>query len=194
MSSAHPAVRAAIQSEKEIREKLRTELPVITATVKADMNARSALIESMTKELEDVQARLGRLASMRAPYSNLAAEVKQRSDQLKEIRQSLANAEASQGASATASLLTAVGEPEVSDSPVGPGRLTLAGASWLGGLLIGLGLVLLVSPISTHGGIRQFGRRSSDTIKLDVSSVERVCVHSGNASFADRRQGDRRRS
>jgi uncharacterized protein involved in exopolysaccharide biosynthesis len=199
MSEAHPAVRAAAKAEYEIRQQLRIELPAAIRSVEADLKVTAALIASLEKELEQVQARLDHLASLRAPYSNLVAEVAHRTEQLKEIRRALANAQAGQEASATTSLLTRVGQTEVSDFPVGPGRTILIAGSWMGGFMVGLGLVMLAAPVSmfTRGMRMPGGRRATDHDRrarqsgrrsTDVIDREEELAHANQAE--NRRHSD----
>jgi hypothetical protein len=67
---------------------------------------------------------------------------------VKTAEQQLAEARASQAAAKTASLIAAIDAPIGSDSPVGPGKVSLLVGGLLGGFIVGLGVVFLtVHPI-----------------------------------------------
>ncbi|MCA9213537.1 MAG: hypothetical protein KDB27_10755, partial [Planctomycetales bacterium] len=125
MSDSHPQVRAAVRECDEIRSQITQRLPESMAGVQADIHVTDGLVASLNSELSAVQGRLSDLASLRAPYSNLVNRVQNRRDQLKEANQALSRERAQQSSSKVASVFTRVGEPEVSDSPIGPGRVTI---------------------------------------------------------------------
>jgi uncharacterized protein involved in exopolysaccharide biosynthesis len=197
MSETHPAVRAAERELNEIRAQISNRLPALTESVRADIQVITEQVNSLQRELLQVQNRLAELASLRAPYSNLVNMVQNRRDQLTEVNQSLSRAQAIFTSATMSSVFTRVGETEVGDSPIGPGRSTIAMASWIGGLMIGIGLVMLASPIEQirNDGLRAFGRRTADKIQANgrrTGDREKSEVASDGA--AERRSGDRRNS
>ncbi|MCA9213854.1 MAG: hypothetical protein KDB27_12370, partial [Planctomycetales bacterium] len=86
------------------------------------------------------------------------------------------------------------GEPEVSDSPLGPGRVTIVASAWIGGAMIGIGLVLLASPMTVNG-VRDFGRRATDQIRVSFGrrQTDRQQTETQFAAVERRGHGDRRR-
>ena len=193
MSESHPILKAAIKAEKEVRNQLRIEIPAALNSVAADLKVTDALTASLRSELNEVQNRLSQLAILRAPYSNLLNEVQHHTEQLRQVRESLANAQAAQGASKTSSLLTRVGEIEVGDSPVGLGKTSIIAGSWCGGFIVGLGLVLVLSPASFgHQPRSSVGRRASDrTVKFGRRANDVAANQPADPAPRNRRASDR---
>lgn len=199
MRDSHPQVRAAARELNEIRAQITKRLPAWTESVRADIQITNGLVNSLQEELSRVENRLSELASLRAPYSNLISRVQNRRDQLRDVNQALSRAEAQCSSANSSSVFTRVGETEVSDSPIGPGRATIAASSCIGGLMIGVGLVLLASPITSlsNEGIREFGRRTTDQLRVTFGRRESDDAHAGNTpseSSTERRRGTDRRS
>jgi len=166
MNSNHPHVRAAQLAEEEIRLNLHRELENAVRGVQADLDVTTALIKAHERQVADVQQRLNELAAMRAGYENLVADVQDRNAQVQETRRALAQARASLEASEKTSLITLVDRPDVGDGPVGPGRVMLLIASWIGGLSVGLGFFFLVTQSATPGSAEEPGRRWSDRVMV----------------------------
>jgi uncharacterized protein involved in exopolysaccharide biosynthesis len=162
MNEDHPNVQAARTAEERIRRELHAELDNALQGLAADREVSRGRVESLNKQLADVRARLDRLAGLRAQYSNLVADVRQRSGVVDRIRTDLADARASQSAAQTASLLTRVDAPLSGEYPVGPSRTAIVLGGFAGGLATGLGLLFLVTPLGMHMG--QMGRRWTDRI------------------------------
>lgn len=168
MSPDHPMVLAAIRAEEDIRRSLQTELDAAVHGLDADIEVAQRQLQSLERQHQDFQTRLDRLAGLRARYALLVEDVKQRSDIVENAKKELADARSGQTAAQSASLITRFQSPQVGDSPVGPGRVTIVAAGLGGGLLTGIGFVLLVAPIGQNTGRRRwsdylpFGRRAAD--------------------------------
>lgn len=159
-SPNHPQVQEAIAAEDEVRRGLQHELDATIAGLQADLQVASAQTATYEEQLAEVTARLDRLASLRAKYSNLQAEVRQRTTIVEKAQQDLATARGSQAAAASASLLTRLDAPLADDRPLGPGRAMIILSGLLGGLATGFGLVFLTAPAG-----RQLGRRWGDYLR-----------------------------
>ncbi|MCA9196399.1 MAG: hypothetical protein KDA87_02635 [Planctomycetales bacterium] len=203
MSAQHPAVIAAKKGEQEIREKLSSEIASAIRSIQSEIKVTNALIDSQRSQLNESQKRLDEIAVIHSGYSQIESEVAHRTEEVKQARQALANAKATQNASTTTSLITRVGGPETSDGPVGPGRITIALASWFGGLIIGLGIVFASSPMQWIGAFGpSFGRRASDRQGRSAGRRREDQVVSGppatdrraSSGEADSSNGDRRQS
>ncbi|MEQ8788367.1 MAG: hypothetical protein RIC55_18805 [Pirellulaceae bacterium] len=157
MSNDHPLVKAAVESERRVRNDLHGEVEVALRGVNADLEVNRAQTASLEKQAQDVEQRLDRLAQLRARYANLVADVKQRSEILDEAQRELADARASEGAAESSSLLTRIDGPVIGNDPIGPGLGAIVAIGFGGGLMIGLGAVFLTVPI-----VRLRGRRWSD--------------------------------
>lgn len=195
MHESHPAVRAAMKAEQEIRDHLFQELDTAIRGTEADLKLTQALIESYDRQCSDVQIRLDRLAGVRARYEILIADVQDRSSQVKAGQRALAEARASLEAAVKSSFITRVDHPEAGDGPLGPGRLTLMLGAWIGGAMVGLGLVFLISN-SPETMVRNLGRRWSDQAAADNSERRRASdrtqpVEQIAATSTGRRASDR---
>ncbi len=120
MSADHPEVRAAVTAEDVIRHQLRNELGVAVGGLKADLKVSQSRIESLDKQLADVEQRLNRLAALRASYANLVARARQCSETLQRTQQDLAEARARQAGARSASLITRLDRPVAGNEPSGP--------------------------------------------------------------------------
>ncbi len=146
-TKTHPGVVAARHAEDEIREHLHQEISLAIRGLKAENTVIESRIAQLQSMLDDVSNRMTKLASMRASYNNLVAEVREKSEKLTKIRADLADAHSSVETATTTSLVTKVNGPEVSDYPIGPSRKMIAALGLVGGLGLGLGILLLSSPL-----------------------------------------------
>lgn len=167
MSPEHPLAQAALAAEQEVRDRLRRELAVAAEGLQSDLRIEQARAENLQQQLAEVQQRLDRLAGLRAEYSNLVNEVRQRSEILDRSTKALAEAKAAQAAAKSTSLLTPLEGPEADSDPLGPGPVVILLSALAGGLLIGAGLVFLIYPPPDAQGRRwtdrlRFGRRATD--------------------------------
>ncbi len=170
MSQQHPLVQAAMQAEEAVRQSLRSELAAALSSCDADVQVVQRQINLLTTQQDDLQMRLDRLAGLRANYAVLVNDVEQRTNIVQQAKQDLATARATQSSSQATSLITRFQQPQVGDSPVGPGRITIIGIGLIGGLMTGAGLVFLVAPIGPNG--RQ-GRRLTDYLGFGRRAADR---------------------
>lgn len=166
MSESHPQVKSAIAAEDEVRQNLRRELAVAIGGVEADLQVQRTRMESISSQEREVRKRLDNLASVRAPYANLVADVEKCNLVLREAHEKLADARANKRASEMASLITRIDEPTTGQYPLGPGKTVIAAAGLLGGMMISLGLIVLLTPTGEVQGRRWtdrlWGRRATD--------------------------------
>ncbi len=171
-TDAHPLVRSARDAQSSIESKLIKQLEASKYALIQDISTSKKRIEQLSEQKQLAERRLDGLAAIRSEYANVVAELKTRSAILEETERQLAEANASQKASQSVSLLTRLDKPQVGDKPIGPGRVLITLCSALGGLLLGLGFVFAVTPID---GNHRFGRRWGDYMSQDQrrkSSVE----------------------
>jgi hypothetical protein len=169
-------VRTATANEEAVRQQLREELNVAIRGLKDELSVNETLLGTLAKQLADVEARLNRLAALRAGYGNLVAEVRQWGENLQGAQKNLADARASRAASESASLITRLDQPVATNNPIGPTNSTVILTGTAGGLATGLGMVFLLTP---GGPLR--GRRWSDYLPMGRRSSDRQ---------AGRRAGD----
>ncbi len=167
-SDIHPAVIAAKRAEERVREDLFAELENSLRGTAAEIQVAEKQMESLQVLLEDTQARLDRLASLRAPYGSLVSDVKQRETIVENAKRDLADAHARQSAAHASSLLTRFQSPETGDRPIGPGKTMIVGGGILAGLLTGIGLVVLTWPSSSQN------RRWSDLLDMGRRATDRL--------------------
>jgi hypothetical protein len=178
-TAQHPLVQAALQSEANLREQLRNELKLAVQTLSKDSAIAADRIEKLNSQRLQLEARLAKIANIRAEYANVAGEVRARSQQLQDCERDLAQAQASREAAMTSSLMTRLDQPLLGEKPVGPGRSTIVIGASLSGLFFGLGLVFLLSPLDggVNFGRRRFdysgqaGRRASDKLKEATDAI-----------------------
>ena len=169
LTPEHPLAIAAKRAEEQVRASVHGEIASTLGGVEADLQVGDSQIEALVRQQEEQQQRYDRLASLRVHYGNLVDDRLQRTEILQRIKQSLADAEASQTAAQEASLLTRMNEPEVGNKPIGPSNKLIVMAGFGGGLATGLSLLLLAVPMSSSNGTARrwsdyvgFGRRVSD--------------------------------
>jgi polysaccharide biosynthesis transport protein len=171
LNEQHPLAQAAIAAEDQVRRDLHAELAGAIQGVSSELEVVRAQTAALEAQLADVTGRLDRLAGLRAGYANLADEVQQRSQVLERANQDLADARASLAAARSVSLITPVDGPETPDRPSGPGRTSIVLAAATGGLMAGLGLVFLATPMGSNLGRRRWndcvnmGRRAGDMLR-----------------------------
>jgi uncharacterized protein involved in exopolysaccharide biosynthesis len=185
-SDNHPQVREALAAEDEVRQRLQRELDAAISGLEGDLQVSDVQIAAYEEQLAEVTARLDRLASLRAAYSNLQAEVRQRTAIVEQAQQDLATARGSQAAAAAASLLTRLDAPVADDQPLGPSRAAIVLAGLAGGLATGLGLVFLTAPAG-----RQWGRRWTDYLRQGRRTGDRESQRAQDLS-PNRRAEDRK--
>jgi len=102
----------------------------------------------LEQRLAEATGKLQRLAGLRAEYSNLASETRNRAAVLERAEQKLAAARVSRAGADAASLIGRIGRPESGIDPVGPSRAMIVLGGLAGGLAAGLGVLLLtVQPL-----------------------------------------------
>lgn len=147
MSEIHPAVIAARESEHEVRRNIHAELAEAISGLELELRLQGKQEETLQARLDELDARLARLASLRASYGSNLADMANRAELLRQAEDDLSQAEVSQVGADAASLIGRIDVPTVGTRPAGPGPglIVLAGA--VGGLLAGLGLLVLTAPM-----------------------------------------------
>lgn len=183
---SNPKRRAAIATEREIRDRIVQETESVIDSMKPMLALQRAEVANLTKKREGLMKKLELLAEARTRYSEIDSELKQRSQSLADAEQRLSDAKASRSAALSTSLVAELGPPQVTDRPVGPGKTTLTLGSMMAGLVFGLGAVFLIAPGPTQSAGR---RRWSD----HVSTQNRRAADRAAAKPVEQKEGDRRR-
>ncbi|MDZ4779151.1 MAG: Wzz/FepE/Etk N-terminal domain-containing protein [Planctomycetia bacterium] len=147
MSDAHPQVIAAQFAERNIVDQVHGELSTAVRGVNVDLELTSARVAALEDQVNANKQRLGALAGLRAGYSNLTADVTQRSELLQKSRRELADVRATRAGAKGPGVITLIDSPDTGNRPLGPGRATIVLGGVFGGLAIGFGLVFLTAPL-----------------------------------------------
>lgn len=147
MNDAHPLVRAAEESQRQIRENFHRELPVAIRGIEAELRLNADRVALLEDQLDQVTQRLERLATLRASYSNQLAEAQSRKVLLERAEDRLADARTSQATANIANLITRIDRPDTGTDPLGPSRAVLVLMGLAAGVLCGIGIVLLTAPL-----------------------------------------------
>ncbi len=193
----NPKRRAAIATEREIRERIIQETNAVIASMEPMMKLQQAQVDRMKEKVDLLSGKLVMLAEARTTYAEIDAELNQRTQQLAQAEQRLVDARASRSAALATNLVAELGPPQVSDRPVGPGTTTLTFGSMLAGLVFGLGAVFLIAPGPTHSqGRRRWtdhvegqNRRAEDRAKVAAQRRRSSDGGSSDASKAAEKPG-----
>jgi uncharacterized protein involved in exopolysaccharide biosynthesis len=163
MSAEHPQVKAARESQKQIACDVHEELGNAVRAVEVDLRVNTDRTSLLEEQLAATTARLEKLAALRAPYANQAAETRKRMDLMERAQERLADARTGQATAKTASLIARIDSPETGARPVGPGRAMLLAIGLAGGLVVGLGvLVLSIEPVGHVSNVPSTQRHAED--------------------------------
>lgn len=184
MTSEHPKVKAAERAEQEISDNIHSELAVSIRGVELDLRLTDERIASLKKELDETSERLNHIASLRAEYSNLVAEVDHQQDVLTTSNRDLAVVRASHATAESTSLISTVDAPEVSTRPIGPRKAVVILAGVVGGLTIGMGVLFLTVPPTPRQDDRVLTRVPAEAVTVPKKEEnEEALVGNGSVSF-----------
>ncbi|MCC9603623.1 hypothetical protein LOC67_23990 [Stieleria sp. JC731] len=177
----NPKRRAALATEREIRERIVQETLSVIAAMEPSLKLQKVELEKLNTKVVDLSRKLEMLATARTSYAEIDAELKQRTEQLSAAEQRLADARANRSAALATNLVAELGPPQVSENPIGPGTVTTTFGAMMAGLIFGLGTVFLVAP----GPAQSHGRRRwSDHVQTQNRRA-------GDQSPMNRRASDR---
>ncbi len=149
MSEEHPAVRAALETEDGIARNLHAELAVAIRGLEVEQRLGTDRLAMLNEQLAATEARLDRLAELRATYAARLAEYQNRVVALGRVESHLAEARASRAGAHAASLITRLDDAQTGANPLGPGRAAIVLLGTVGGLLLGFGVLFLTVPPAT---------------------------------------------
>ena len=158
-TAANPKLKAAMETEMEIRRRMQQETIAAIDAMQPTMKLQRDRVARLKTRNAALSQRLAHLATIRTDYSKIDSEVKHRTELLGSAERALSEAEASRSAALSTNLIAQLGPPQVGDDPIGPGGTTLTLGSVMAGLIFGLGTVFLVAPGPTEA---RGGRRWSD--------------------------------
>ena len=171
-SADHPQVRAAIESERQIRTELHDELVSAIRGAEVELGLSRDRLAAAEERLANLQARFAHLAELRAEYANRIGASENCRLMLDKARQNLSTARAAEAAAHSGSLVTRLDKPETGPHPAGLGRTKIAGAGAVAGLMLGLGLVFLTAtplPENRMQSAARVAQRAEPTAKRPAS-------------------------
>lgn len=183
----HPTAITSLSAQESISRQFVKELRAAVTSVDSDISLANKKIERLESQKKIAEERLSKLAKGRANYANLVSEVKSRSSILESSEKELAEAQAARDSAMSTSLLTRLDAPVVSDKPIGPGKTTLAGLCAIAGLIFGLGIVFVITPIDLGP---TFGRRAQDRLKGRRAADSGTDVNPPSSAVQDRTIAD----
>ncbi len=148
MSAEHPRVQAARQTETEIGRNLHNELVAAQRGIEIELQLCAHRRSLLEEQLAGTNRRLAALADLRAGYTNLVAEARERGVLLERAEANLAEARAGRASAKATSLISRIDRPDAGTGPVGPGRIVIALCGVLAGLLTGFGILFLAVPVA----------------------------------------------
>jgi polysaccharide biosynthesis transport protein len=146
LHETHPKVKAARVVEEQAKQQLFTELVLAVEGVKVEIQVGESRLSELASRRNASETRLGHLAELRTDYSQLATEVKDRSETVKRARDQLAEVKASRAAAETSSVLASVEAPVVGLRPEGPGRSSICLAGFIAGFVMAISVVAAIAP------------------------------------------------
>ena len=147
MTEDHPSVKAARIAEQEMRDHLYDELEVAILGLGTDIETSEHRAAMLQSQIDESANNLLGVGSLRARYSNLRADIENKTKFLDDARFNLAEARASQQAAGDVSLITRVDQAIPSSRPIGPGKRQIVLGGFGGGLIIAAGLIFLLEPV-----------------------------------------------
>ena len=151
MSDEHPSVKAAVETEEGIVRNLHAELAVALRGLEVERTLGRQRVALLDEQLAANDARLRRLAELRATYAARLVEHQNRAAALSRAENHLAEARASQASAHAASLITRLDDAQTGERPLGPGKAMIVLAGVAGGLLLGFGVLFLtVQPATSE--------------------------------------------
>ena len=186
-TEANPKLRAALQTESEIRDRMQQEINASIGANRPRLKLERDRVDALRARAATVSTRLDHLAVIRTDYAKLDSEVKTRTETLAQAERSLSEASATRSAALSTNLIAPLGPPQVNDNPVGPGGALVTLGSAMAGLIFGLGTVFMIAPGPTDA---RGGRRWSDYL----GSGRRVSDDPSAAKVAAKRDSNGRAS
>ncbi len=156
----YPTMKTAIKEEAAVRDSIRTELDCTIELIKADIDLKARRREVLVKKRDAMSARMQKLASMRAEYTNLVNVVDYRQRALETAEQRLGEVRIRQVVARTSNIISRLDSPDIGHQPIGPSRAMTLLAGVFGGLVTGFGCLALTVVGRPSGANRQVDDQS----------------------------------
>jgi len=177
MMAEHPLVQAARQSAQEVRDRLHGELAVAIRGLEVDLRMNGDRQTMLQEQLDTADARLGRLAALRAEYSTRLADMRHREQLVEQSERNLSEARAAHASAKATSLVARIDGPQTGSDPAGPGRAAIVLLGVVGGLIAGFGWLFLSVPWGQPGSAEGNGHDWVPQLTPSTHSVERLSLN-----------------
>ncbi len=153
-SESHPAVVATSNAISDIKRQIHAEVANSMPGIESQLALAEQKVNSLSQQAKNINNRLAQIAKMRVDYGQIVNEFNLRSDELTMAQKDLTQTESIRRAAAQVDMITPIDDPQVGTSPIGPSKKTILASALIAGTLIGLGLVMMMTPASppTDGG------------------------------------------
>jgi uncharacterized protein involved in exopolysaccharide biosynthesis len=148
-SASHPRYEATANSVEDIKRQVHEELAVALKGLESQQQLARQQAETLREQSQEISQRITVLASMRVDYARLVNELNLRNDELAVAHKEYAQAEAILRAAEKVDFMSRLDEAQPGLRPLGPSTKTLLLGAAVAGLLIGLGLLMMVTPSPT---------------------------------------------
>ena len=144
----HPAAEAARFAVDDMKRQIVTELFNAQRGLETQITLAFAKIKSLRNKSASIDQRLIDLAQIRVVYSQTVDEMQQCRDELQQVQRELSQATSIREVANAVNLITRVDDAQAATTPVGPTKKTFVAGCLAAGFMIGLGLVVLLTPTS----------------------------------------------
>ncbi|MGI9516778.1 MAG: GumC family protein [Pirellulaceae bacterium] len=157
-SDRHPLYQAALNAVEDIRAQINQEIPNVVRSLTSQQQLTEQRVRMLTNKQAEIRGRMNELVDARVEYRQLVSELHQREQQLLDSRKEYSQAESIYRAASNVDFLSKMDEAQAGIRPLGPSRKSMLLGAAIAGLLIGLGLVMMVTPTpnlfppSSNGG------------------------------------------
>jgi len=145
-SDKHPRHISAVKSVAEIRSQIKQELESTLVGLKAQQRLAQQEISGLEKQAEDYEQRIRKVANMRVDYGQLVSEIRLRNEELAEVHKEYAQAASILRAVENVDFMSRLDEAMAGLYPLGPSKKALVLGAGIVGLLMGLGIVMILTP------------------------------------------------
>ncbi len=148
-SAKHPRYVATANSVVDIRTQIELELESSLVGLRSQQELAQQQVAMLNKKSAEIEDRVSKLAALRVDYGQLVNEMQLRNEELTTAHKEFAQAEAMLRAAEQVDFMTRLDEAQAGYRPLGPSKKTLILGAALAGSLIGLGLIMMVTPSPT---------------------------------------------
>lgn len=180
-SAKHPRHISAVKSVAEIRTQIKQELETTLVGLKAQQSLAQQEIAGLEKQAREYERRISKVANMRVDYGQLVSEIRLRNEELAAVHKEYAQAVSILRAAENVDFMSRLDEAMAGLYPLGPSKKTLVLGAGVVGVLIGFGIVMMLTPPPVWVPPTEPGNRSS---KVSASSPHLPTLSEAQAAKA----------